>query len=76
MSSDRQAHSGFEYPQKIEEASIFLRKYTWYSEVAIDAHYGGPGASGTPATSTTDPATMERRIVDPFNSAKVFVQII
>ena len=82
MSSARQAHRGFQYPQKIEDASVCLGKYTLYSDVAIDAYSNGPGASvtppasGTPPASATDQATMERRIVNLFSSAKVFVKMV
>jgi len=53
-----------------KEASSFLKKHTWRLDAAIDAYYSGPGASGNPAKSTTDPATMEKRIVDLFNKYK------
>ena len=57
------------YP-RLKEASSCLKKHNWRLDAAIDAYYSGPGASGNPAKAATDPATMERRIVDLFNKYK------
>ncbi len=57
------------YPRS-KEASSFLKKHNWRLDAAIDAYYSGPGTAGSPAKSATDPATMERRIVDLFNKYK------
>ena len=57
------------YPRS-KEASSFLKKHNWRLDAAIDAYYSGHGSSGTPAKSVTDPATMEKRIVDLFNKYK------
>lgn len=57
------------YPRS-KEASSFLKKHNWRLDAAIDAYYSGPGISGNPLKSATDPATMERRIVDLFNKYK------
>jgi len=54
----------------LKEASSCLKKHNWRLDAAIDAYYSGPGASGNPAKAATDPATMERRIVDLFNKYK------
>lgn len=53
-----------------KEASSFLKKHNWRLDAAIDAYYSGPGAASNLAKSTSDPATMERRIVDLFNKYK------
>ena len=53
-----------------KEASSVLKKHNWRLDAAIDAYYSSSGASGNPAKSTTDPATMEKRIVDLFNKYK------
>ena len=57
-----------EHPSQ-KEASSILKKHGWRLDAAIDAYYSAPG-SGTPGKSTTDPATMEKRIVDLFNKYK------
>ena len=57
------------YP-RLKEASSCLKKHNWRLDAAIDAYYSGPGASGNPAKAATDPATMERRIVELFNKYK------
>jgi len=54
----------------VKEASSFLKKHSWRLEPAIDAYYSGPGASASPAKSSTDPATMEKRILDLFTKYK------
>jgi len=50
-----------------KEASSFLKKHSWRLDAAIDAYYSGPSASGGATKSSSDPATMERRIVELFN---------
>ena len=57
------------YPRS-KEASSCLKKHNWRLDAAIDAYYSGSGAAASPAKSATDPATMERRIVDLFNKYK------
>jgi hypothetical protein len=57
------------YPRS-KEASSFLKKHNWRLDAAIDAYYSGPSASGNATRSASDPATMERRIVDLFNKYK------
>jgi len=52
-----------------KEALSFLKKHSWRLNAAIDAYYSRPAAS-TPGKSSSDPATMERKIMDLFTKYK------